>query len=153
MATVIAPSGVMGFVDPSDQAKSPLAGRRIHFVGIGGCGMSGLARMVKAAGAVCTGSDMAGSSTIDALRQDGIAVALEQTAASVPAECDLLVISAAIAAQHPEVLEAQKRGVEVIKYAQMLGRLMIGRTGVAVSGTHGKSSTTSLLAHILISAG
>ena len=130
-----------------------LAGRHVHFVGIGGCGMSGLARMVRHAGGLCTGSDVAPSDTVRKLQLEGIAVATRQTAATVPDECDLLVISAAIKADHPEVITATERGVPVIKYAQLLGRLMIGRTGVAIAGTHGKSSTTSMLAHVLIQTG
>ena len=125
----------------------------MHFVGIGGCGMSGLARITRQAGAVCSGSDMADSTTIEALRADGFDVALEQTAATVPAALDLLVVSAAIGPEHPERVEAERRGVPVLKYAQLLGQLMVGRTGVAVAGTHGKSTTTSLLAHVLIECG
>jgi UDP-N-acetylmuramate--alanine ligase len=130
-----------------------LTGRFIHFVGIGGCGMSGLAQLVRHAGAICSGSDMAPSQTVQRLRSQGIAIATRQTAASVPDPCDLLVISAAIRADHPEVIAATDRGIPVMKYAQLLGRLMIGRTGVAVAGTHGKSSTTSMLSHVLIQAG
>ncbi len=130
-----------------------LTGRRIHFVGIGGCGMSGLAHIAQRAGAHCTGSDLSPGPAIDALRAAEIPVILEQTAASVPQQCDLLVISAAIKADHPEVVEAQRRGLEILKYAQMLGRLMIGRRGIAIAGTHGKSSTTSMLSHVLIDSG
>src|SRR5262249_22313968 len=103
MGTVIAPSGMKRDVESSVQSNtnSALAGKRIHFVGVGGCGMSGLARMVRAAGAVCSGSDMADSSLIDELRGEGISVSLEQTAATVPGACDMLVVSAAIGAQHP----------------------------------------------------
>ncbi|MCE9589753.1 MAG: UDP-N-acetylmuramate--L-alanine ligase [Planctomycetes bacterium] len=139
---------------PSTRPATPdLAGKHLHFVGIGGCGMSGLARIARKSGALCTGSDMSASPTVLSLQREGFEVATEQTARSVPGACDILVISAAIKADHPEVLEAQRRGVTVLKYAQMLGRLMIGRTGVAVSGTHGKSSTTSMLSHILIECG
>ena len=130
-----------------------LAGRHVHFVGIGGCGMSGLARMAKQAGAICSGSDRARSATTEALESDGITVDLKQTVESVPEDCDLIVISAAIGAEHPELIEARRRGLAVLKYAQMLGRMMLGRVGVAVAGTHGKSSTTSMLSHILIQCG
>ncbi|MFW6059246.1 MAG: UDP-N-acetylmuramate--L-alanine ligase [Phycisphaeraceae bacterium] len=136
-----------------ETGRIQLAGRRVHFVGIGGSGMSGLARMVQHHGAVCTGSDLADGPPIDALRGDGFGVVLEQTAASVPADCDLLVASAAIQSDHPELAEAQRRGITVLKYAPMLGALMRGRTGVAVAGTHGKSTTTSILSYILIQAG
>jgi len=129
-----------------------LAGRAVHFVGIGGCGMSGLARLARAFGARCTGSDMHRSPTVEALEAEGVAVDLEQTADTLPPDCDLLVISAAVKSDHPQVIAARERGLPILKYAQLLGRLMIGRTGVAVAGTHGKSTTTAMLAHALIDA-
>ena len=134
-------------------APLALAGKRLHFVGIGGCGMSGLARMAAKQGAVCTGSDLGLSKTVGRLRAAGIPVSIEQDGSAVPDGLDLLVISAAIREHHPEVLEAVRRGAAVMKYAQLLGRLMVGRTGVAIAGTHGKSSTTSMLSHILIQSG
>lgn len=134
-------------------AALELAGRRVHFVGIGGCGMSGLARIVRSVGAVCSGSDHAASPTTEALARDGIEVVLEQRAGSLPADCELVVASAAIRPEHPEVAEAARRGVATLKYAQALGRLMIGRTGVAIAGTHGKSTTTAMLAHAAIHSG
>jgi UDP-N-acetylmuramate--alanine ligase len=127
-----------------------LKGRRVHFVGIGGCGMSGLARVAQSLGAICTGTDGAASPITDALNQTGIGVTIRQAADTVPSPCDLLVVSAAIKADHPEVVEAKRRSVPIMKYAQLLGRLMLGRTGVAISGTHGKSTTTAMLAHTLI---
>jgi len=137
---------------PFDLARPDLAGRRLHFVGIGGCGMSGLAHMAARLGAACSGSDLSDSNVVASLRDAGIAVGLEQTAEALPADAEVLVISAAIKPDHPEVAEALRRGLTVIKYAQLLGALMIGRLGVAVAGTHGKSTTTSLLCHILIEA-
>ncbi|MFG0248065.1 MAG: UDP-N-acetylmuramate--L-alanine ligase [Phycisphaeraceae bacterium JB051] len=134
----------------SDQQAMELAGQHLHFVGIGGCGMSGLARIVRGRGAHCTGSDMTDTDVTQALIADGIPVVLQQTAESVPADCDMLVISAAIKADHPEVREANRRNLPVIKYAQLLGRLMIGHAGIAIAGTHGKSTTTSMLCHLLI---
>lgn len=149
----LAPSPLMSNSQTAGPSRSiPLAQQRVHFVGVGGCGMSGLARMASQAGARCTGSDMSNSSTVADLTSHGIKVSLQQTAASLP-DADLVVISAAIPALHPEVSEAQKRGIPVLKYAQMLGRLMADRTGIAVAGTHGKSSTTSMLGHVLIQAG
>ncbi len=130
-----------------------LAGRHLHFVGIGGCGMSGLARLVHQAAARCTGSDLHKNDMVEALERDGFNVSLEQTAASVPPTCDAVVVSAAIASTHPEVIEAKRRGIRVLKYAQLLGQLMIGQTGVAIAGTHGKSTTTSMLCHALIACG
>jgi len=139
--------------DKTGNSVTTLTGRRVHFVGIGGCGMSGLARLAKHLGAKCSGSDLNDSDTVKALRDNGIGVELEQSAKSLPGECDLVVISAAIRDDHPELAEAVRRGIEVKKYAQLLGELMIGRTGVAIAGTHGKSTTTSMLSHILIQTG
>ena len=140
---------------PTDPTHTPprLANRRVHFIGIGGCGMSGLARLAKHLGADCSGSDLNASATVKSLQEQGIDVVLEQSAKSLPEDVDLVVISAAIKNDHPELAEALRRGVEVMKYAQLLGTLMIGRTGVAIAGTHGKSTTTSMLAHILIQTG
>jgi len=145
-------------LDPTNTWTDPttplaLAGKRLHFVGIGGCGMSGLARMAAKQGAVCTGTDMNASETVVTLRGDGIDVSLDQSGGALPEELDLLVISAAIKPTHPEVVEATRRGAFVMKYAQLLGRLMVGRVGVAIAGTHGKSTTTSILSHILIQTG
>ena len=127
-----------------------LNGKRLHFVGIGGCGMSGLARMAAKQGAFCTGTDMNMSDTVAMLGDEGIHVSLDQSGGALPDELDMLVISAAIKPTHPEVVEATRRGAQVVKYAQLLGRLMVGRVGVAIAGTHGKSTTTSILSHILI---
>ena len=127
-----------------------LAGRRLHFVGVGGCGMSGLARMCRQRGAACTGSDRGESDTVAAVRAAGIDVTLEQSGAALPEPLDAVVVSAAIQVDHPERRAAEARGVPVLKYAELLGLLMRGRRGVAVAGTHGKSTTTSMLAHALI---
>lgn len=129
-----------------------LRGRHLHFVGIGGCGMSGLARICAGQGAVVTGCDMRESDTLADLRSNGIAAVTDQTGDALPADCDTLVISAAIDAAHPQVVAARQRHLSVVKYAQLLGKLMPGRTAVAVAGTHGKSSTTSMLSHVLIEA-
>ncbi|MEX2212647.1 MAG: UDP-N-acetylmuramate--L-alanine ligase [Phycisphaeraceae bacterium] len=131
----------------------PITGLHIHFVGIGGSGMSGLARLAKERGAIITGSDQADGPTIEMLTDAGINVSLEQTADSVPADVEMVAISAAIKNDHPEVIEAKRRGLRVIKYSKMLGELMIGRVGIAVSGTHGKSSTTSMASHVMIQCG
>lgn len=130
-----------------------LAGKHLHFVGIGGCGMSGLARMAAKQGAHCTGTDLSESDVVQTLRDADIPVSLDQTGQALPESLDLLVISAAIKADHPELVEATRRGADVMKYAQLLGRLMVGRVGVAIAGTHGKSTTTSILSHILIQTG
>ncbi len=125
---------------------------RVHLVGIGGCGMSGLARMLRARGAVCSGSDMTQSEVTDALIAEGVPVAIEDQG-DLLAEAQLLVISAAVKAEHRQVQQAAARGVPMLTYAQALGRCMEGRTGVAVAGTHGKSTTVATLGHALIQCG
>ena len=150
MTTSTSVSTTVSATTGPDKTPLALAGKQVHFVGIGGCGMSGLARLVKRDGARCTGSDVQASDTTDALQRDGFDVTFQQTTESVPEDCQTMVTSAAIGPGHPELAEAQRRGIEVLKYAQVLGRLMIGRTGVAIAGTHGKSTTTSMLCHALI---
>jgi UDP-N-acetylmuramate--alanine ligase len=146
-------SPIRNKTETGDSGAKDLAGRRVHFIGIGGCGMSGLARLAQHLGASCSGSDLNPSSTVQSLRDSGIGVALEQSAESLPDDCGLVVVSAAIRDDHPELTQAVRRGIDVKKYAQLLGELMIGRTGVAIAGTHGKSTTTSMLSHILIQTG
>lgn len=148
-----APAAPLISLDAAHGSGVSLAGRKLHFSGIGGSGMSGLARMARKRGAHVTGSDKGGGPAVLALQQEGFDISLEQTETSLPWGTEALVISAAIKNDHPEVVEARRRNLEIVKYAQMLGALMRGRTGVAVAGTHGKSTTTSILAHILISAG
>ncbi len=139
--------------DAAQGKRTDLAGMRVHFVGVGGCGMSGLARIAQSLDAKCSGSDLQGGAAIDALTASGIDVVLRQTEDSLPDKCDLVVASAAIKDDHPELLAAAHRGVPVLSYSAMLGKLMLGRVGVAVAGTHGKSSTTSMLSHVLIETG
>ena len=129
------------------------AGRRIWLVGIGGCGMSGLAQMLRARGAMVAGSDQSASDVTESLEASGIRVIVGHDATKLPAPCDLVIASAAIKPDHPELLEAQQRGVDVISYAEAVGLVQRGRTGVSIAGTHGKSSTTAMLAFVLIEAG
>ncbi len=125
----------------------------MYLIGIGGCGMSGLARMLRGRGAIVSGSDKEQSEATDALSNDGIAVGFDQAKSWLPEGCDMVVASAAVRQDHPQMVEAQRRGIPVHLYAQALGKSMIGRTGVAVAGTHGKSSTTAMLGCALTDAG
>ena len=98
---------------PKDDAKTllDLSGKHVHFVGIGGCGMSGLARLTDQCGAICSGTDRVETELTVALENDGIQVAFAQCAESVPMDCDLVVVSAAIALDHPELTAAKQRGI------------------------------------------
>ncbi len=133
--------------------STPFSGRCVHFVGIGGCGMSGLAQMLLNFGAQVSGTDRTPSSVTRKLSEMGATIVYEQTAESIPQETETVVYSAAIKAEHPELVEARRRGCEIVKYAQMLGRVMTLRHGIAIAGTHGKSTTTAMTAHVLLAAG
>jgi UDP-N-acetylmuramate--alanine ligase len=138
---------------PKELERSPFVNRRVHFVGIGGSGMSGLAHMLINFGAIVSGTDRSQSAVTHRLAEMGAAIRYEETAASIPAETDMLVHSAAVKAEHPEMVEARARGIEILKYAQLLGRVMRIKHGVAIAGTHGKSTTTAMTSHVLLSAG
>jgi UDP-N-acetylmuramate--alanine ligase len=142
----------------SDAASSaplaqPLIGRRVHFVGVGGSGMCGLAHMLLKEGAIVTGTDRQQSDATDKLAALGITIGFEQGAENLPAETELVVYSAAVKPDNPQLTESQRRGLETLKYAQMLGRVMNLKHGIAIAGTHGKSTTTALLSFMLTSAG
>jgi len=128
-------------------------GRTVHFIGIGGCGTSGLALMMKSRGATVRGSDQLASDITAALCAAGIPVLIGSSPSAITAKIDLVVFSAAVAAGHPELTKALALGIETMTYAQALGWAQSGQTGVSIAGTHGKSTTTALLAHLLIESG
>lgn len=142
---------------PSAEAGFKLANQRFHLIGIGGCGMSGLARMLASRGAIVTGTDNAPSPVTASLKAFNaptpISVATEQGPGALPDDIDLVIASAAIRPDHPELMAATERGIETITYAEALGRCMLGTTAVAVAGTHGKSTTVALLGHTLRATG
>lgn len=125
----------------------------IHLLGIGGIGMSGLARCLAARGWRVSGSDWASSRLTRDLESQGIRVLIGHDEDNLPADVSFVVRSAAVPEDNPEVVKARTRGVPVLKYAQMLGRLMAGGTGIAVAGCHGKTTTTAMIAYILTRAG
>ena len=117
---------------------------RVHFVGIGGAGMSGIARVLLARGATVSGSDAKQSRTTAALRALGATVHLGHDASHVRG-ADTVVVSTAIRQDNPELVAAREQGLRVLLRAEALAALMAGRRGVAVAGTHGKTTTTSML--------
>lgn len=117
---------------------------RLHFVGIGGSGMSGIARMFHDRGYAVTGSDRSESGAVDALRSRGIPVAIGHDAAHV-GEADTLVVTGALWQDNPEYLEALRRGLPVLHRSQALAWLVRGERLVAVAGAHGKSTSTGML--------
>ena len=126
--------------------------KQIHFVGIGGIGMCGLAELLLAQGYGVTGSDVASGATVERLRRLGASVAIGHDAAHVGG-ADVVVFSSAVRRENPELAAARKRGVPVIPRAEMLAEVMRLKDGIAVAGTHGKTTTTSLIAHLLAAAG
>ncbi len=130
----------------------PRPGRRLHLVGIGGCGMSGLARMLADRGCIITGSDQVTSPVTTQLLAEGFDLHLGPTN-ELPEAVDLLVASAAIPGDHPEIEAATGRGIPILSYAEALGRLQANRLSLCISGTHGKSTTASMLCHILLECG
>ncbi|MBL8962431.1 MAG: UDP-N-acetylmuramate--L-alanine ligase [Phycisphaerae bacterium] len=128
-------------------------GKQAYLIGIGGCGMSGIARLLASHGASVRGSDIAPSEITAALERDGLSVAFDQSSGQLPEGCDLLVASAAVKPDHPQLIEATRRGLPILSYAEALGQCMLVRTGIAVAGTHGKSTTTAMLGAALADAG
>ena len=126
--------------------------RHIHFVGIGGVGMSGIAEVLSNLGYTISGSDLADGAVLQRLRGLGITTHVGHAAAHV-ADADAVVTSTAVQADNPEVLAARERRIPVVPRALMLAELMRLKRGIAIAGTHGKTTTTSLVASVLAEAG
>ena len=126
--------------------------RRLHFIGIGGYGMSGLAEVMHNLGYVVSGSDVAEQPSLSRLRALGIAVNVGHRAKLV-ADADCVVYSSAVDADNKERAAAHSCGIPVIPRAQMLGELLRFRPGIAVAGSHGKTTASSMIAAVLTSAG
>ncbi len=125
----------------------------LHFVGIGGIGMSGIAELLMNLGYRVTGSDARRSDTVDRLERMGARVWIGHAADHVPAEVHVVVFSSAVPPENPEIVEAHRRKIPVIPRAEMLAELMRMKYGIAIAGTHGKTTTTSMVATVLAAAG
>jgi UDP-N-acetylmuramate--alanine ligase len=117
---------------------------RTHFVGIGGSGMSGIAKVIAARGGFVSGSDIHESVALDGLRAQGIKIYVGHDADNIK-DADLIVRSSAIPDSNPEIVSARSNGIRILGRAEALAELLIGRRSVAVAGTHGKTTTTSML--------
>lgn len=137
----------------SSRPSLDLTGRRVHFIGIGGAGMRALAIVTHQMGAIVTGSDLAATPDTDGLEAMGIPVAIGQRPENLPVDCDLVIVSAAVPEENSEYAAARNAGRRILSYARMLGRLMGMRRGIAVAGTHGKSSTSAMIAYALRQCG
>jgi len=159
-------NGSPGLPNPSDEASAPsnlmrtepvevrfsasrFRNRRVHFIGIGGSGMSGLARMLLDSGAAVTGSEPKPNPQTFELASRGARISRDQVGELLSPDVDLVVRTAAIPETNREYQAAQSLGLHQVKYAEMLGQVMQERFGVAVAGTHGKSTTTAMIAYAL----
>jgi UDP-N-acetylmuramate--alanine ligase len=138
----------MGLVTPVTPVPVGQLGR-VHFVGIGGAGMSGIARILLARGVAVSGSDRAASEQLDELTALGAVVHVGHAEANITGADTVVTTPSAIGDNNIEVLAARQRGVRVIPRAAALASLMTGKRGIAVSGTHGKTTTTSMLTTVL----
>ncbi len=124
----------------------------IYFIGLGGAGMSALAELLLDWGYGVSGSDRQESAVLERLRKRGATVYIGHDAAQL-SSARLLVYSSAVPGDNPELRAARRAGIPCVKRAQLLGQLMVGHRGIAVAGTHGKTTTTSMIAHVLKSCG
>lgn len=126
--------------------------KRIHFVGIGGAGMCGIAEVLSNLGYTVSGSDIRESTTVEQLRKQGIDIAIGHADTHI-AGSDVVVVSSAVNSDNPEVVAASRARIPVVRRAEMLAELMRYRHGIAVAGTHGKTTTTSIITNIFADAG
>ena len=131
---------------------SKLSLNNIHFIGIGGSGMSGIAEVLFNLGYKVTGSDQTESEITERLINMGIEINYEHSIANLKA-AEMVVVSSAISKTNPEIKEAKRRFIPILARAEMLSSLMNTKRGIAIAGTHGKTSTTSIIASIMAEAG
>ncbi|MEQ1651808.1 MAG: Mur ligase domain-containing protein, partial [Hyphomicrobium sp.] len=136
----------------ASRSFSPLSIGTIHFVGIGGIGMSGIAEILHHQGYTVQGSDQADNYNVKRLRERGIKVAIGHQPENL-GDASVVVISSAVKPDNPEVIAARAALLPVVRRAEMLGELMRLKWAIAVGGTHGKTTTTSIVAALFDSAG
>lgn len=132
--------------------RIPLDAGRLHFVGIGGIGMSGIAEVLHNLGYQVQGSDLSESYTVERLRKHGIHVTIGEHQAENIAGASAVVISSAVKPTNPEVVEARAQRIPVVRRAEMLAELMRLKATISVAGTHGKTTTTSLISTLFLAA-
>ena len=138
----------MGLVTPEPAVPLEQLGR-VHFVGIGGAGMSGIARILMARGVAVSGSDQAASAQLDELAALGAVIHTGHDPANVEGADTVVRTPTAIRLDNPEIVAAGQRGIRVMHRAAVLASIMLGKQGIAVAGTHGKTTTTSMLTTVL----
>ena len=127
--------------------------KKLHFVGIGGIGMSGIAEILIDQGFTITGSDRAGNDNIDRLTALGAQISIGHQASNVAPDVDAIVYSSAIPPDNPEIVIAHQRKIPVIRRAEMLAEVMRLKYGIGIAGTHGKTTTTSMVSLVLMEGG
>jgi UDP-N-acetylmuramate--alanine ligase len=125
---------------------------KIHLIGVGGSGMSGLAKILLAKGHTLSGSDLKASETTEQLGRLGVRVSIGHREENIPEGTEVVVRSAAIRDDNPELTRSKELGVRVLKYSQMVGQLSKEKETVAIAGTHGKTTTAAMISHILETA-
>jgi UDP-N-acetylmuramate--alanine ligase len=151
IASPVRPTTLFANTQAKRTARVDFSGRHIHFMGAGGIGVSALMELCVARGAVVSGCDCSSGGQVPALRAKGLRIEAEHAASHV-ASCDELVHTAAVDETHPEVKQARQDGKTVSSRMRMLGSIARGTRAICVTGAHGKTTTTWLIAHILISA-
>lgn len=127
--------------------------KRVHCIGVGGIGLSAIARYCASTGAIVSGSDGSSSRIIEDLKKEGCVVHIGHDAAQVPTDCDLVIYTIAVGDANPELAEAKHRGITVMTYPEALGLLTTEYTTIAVCGTHGKTTTTAMVASMMQACG
>jgi UDP-N-acetylmuramate--alanine ligase len=138
---------------PADRSLDLTTPRAVHIVGVGGAGMSAIATVLARMGHTVSGSDLRDSAALERLGLVGVTTHVGHAAEHLPARLDAVVVSTAIPEQNPEVVAARERGVAVLRRADALRAIVATRTTIAVAGSHGKTTTSSMLALILRAAG